>query len=225
MKLEGRKLEMSQFFMEDGTVIPVTLVVIDSEALPELAGKKVIVVGTSKGAGFTGVVKRYHFKGGPKTHGQSDRHRAPGSSGQGTTPGRVYKGKRMSGKMGNDQVTVKNLEVLAIDGDTIFVKGLIPGTRGAIVVINKVGKNKKFTPLWSDKPTEEATPEIAVVEAPIETAAKAVSDATETVETAEEKIETAESTVETASENVQTEEKVEEVPTEKVEEKIEEVDQ
>ena len=137
MKLEGRKLEMSQFFMEDGTVIPVTLVVIDSEALPELAGKKVIVVGTSKGAGFTGVVKRYHFKGGPKTHGQSDRHRAPGSSGQTTTPGRVYKGKRRAGRHGNKRVTLKGLKIVEVDAATkrMKISGPLPGARNSTVVI------------------------------------------------------------------------------------------
>lgn len=157
-------------------------------------GDIVDVIGVSKGKGYAGVVKRYRFHGGPKTHGQSDRHRAPGSSGQGTTPGRVYRGKRMSGRMGNDQVTVKNLEILAIEDDKIFVKGLVPGTRGAIVVIKKVGKNKKFKPLWSEKPIEEAAPVVEVVEV--------VKEAVEEVITPEEKIETAQDTVKTAEENV-----------------------
>ncbi len=120
------------------------------------AGDYVDVTGTSKGKGFAGVVKRYRFAGGPRTHGQSDRERARGSSGSGTTPGRVYKGKKMAGRMGNEQVTVKNLEVLEIKDDLILVKGLIPGTRGSIVVLNKVGrKNKNFTPLWAEKKEEE----------------------------------------------------------------------
>ena len=78
-------------------------------------GEKVNVTGVSKGKGFQGGVKRYNFRGGPKTHGQSDRHRAPGSIGAGTTPGRVIKGMRMAGRMGGDKVTVKNLDVIMID--------------------------------------------------------------------------------------------------------------
>lgn len=113
-------------------------------------GDMVDVSGTSKGKGFAGVVKRHGFHGGPKTHGQSDRHRAPGSIGSGTTPGRVYKGKRMAGRMGNEQVTIKNLEVLDVKDDAILVRGLIPGAKGSIVTITKVGKNKKFKPLWSE---------------------------------------------------------------------------
>ncbi len=115
-------------------------------------GDIVDVTGTSKGKGYAGVVKRHGFRGGPRTHGQSDRERAPGSIGQTTTPGRVYRGKRMAGRMGNAQVTIKNLEVLNVQGDTVLVRGLIPGVRGAMVMIKKVGKNKKFIPLWSEKP-------------------------------------------------------------------------
>lgn len=125
----GTKLEIAEVF-EPGDIVDVT--------------------GTSKGKGFAGVVKRYRFHGGPRTHGQSDRERARGSSGSGTTPGRVYKGKKMAGRMGNEQVTVKNLEVLSIKGDNILVRGLVPGSKGSIVVVKKVGrKNKNFMPLWS----------------------------------------------------------------------------
>src|SRR3989344_1635042 len=120
-------------------------------------GDVVDVTGTSKGKGYAGVVKLHGFHGGPKTHGQSDRHRAPGASGSGTTPGRVYRGKKMSGRMGNEQVTIKNLEILDVKEDTILVRGLIPGTKGSVVIITKVGKNKKFRPLWSEsKPEDEA---------------------------------------------------------------------
>ena len=80
-------------------------------------GESVDVVGTSKGKGFQGAVKRYHFRGGPKTHGQSDRERAPGSRGSGTTPGRVYKGARGPGHMGNDRVTAQNLKVVLVDAE------------------------------------------------------------------------------------------------------------
>lgn len=114
------------------------------------AGDIVDVTGTSKGKGFAGVVKRHGFHGGPRTHGQSDRERAPGSIGQTTTPGRVYRGKRMAGRMGNERVTIKNLEVLDVLEDKILVRGLIPGSKGSIVIVHKVGKSKKFVPLWSD---------------------------------------------------------------------------
>ena len=102
-------------------------------------GEKVNVTGTSKGKGFQGGVKRYNFRGGPKTHGQSDRHRAPGSIGAGTTPGRVIKGMRMAGRMGGDKVTVKHLEVVMIDADRnlLLVKGGVPGHKDALVVIRK----------------------------------------------------------------------------------------
>lgn len=110
-------------------------------------GDKIDVIGISKGKGFAGGVKRYHFKGGPKTHGQSDRHRAPGSIGSGTTPGRVYKGKRMAGKMGFEQVTVRNLTVAWIDGNTLYIDGLIPGALDALVKIVKKGEDKRFVPL------------------------------------------------------------------------------
>lgn len=103
-------------------------------------GDIVGVGGVSKGKGFAGVVKRWKFKGGPRTHGQSDRLRAPGSIGQGTTPGRVYKGKKMAGRMGGDMVTVKNLMVLGVSQETGEIKlgGPIPGARGKLVVIKRV---------------------------------------------------------------------------------------
>jgi large subunit ribosomal protein L3 len=103
-------------------------------------GDKIQVTGTSKGKGFAGVVKRHGFKGGPRTHGQSDRERAPGSIGQTTTPGRVYRGKRMAGRMGSDRVTVKGLEVVAVDNEKniLTVKGLVPGGTGGLLYIKKV---------------------------------------------------------------------------------------
>lgn len=102
-------------------------------------GDKVNVTGISKGKGFAGGVKRYHFKGGPHTHGQSDRERAPGSIGQTTTPGRVYRGKRMAGRMGSDRITVKNLQVVSIDSQNqiIGIKGLIPGGKDNLIIIKK----------------------------------------------------------------------------------------
>jgi large subunit ribosomal protein L3 len=101
-------------------------------------GDDVKVTGISKGKGFAGGVKRHGFKGGPKTHGQSDRQRGPGSIGQTTTPGRVYKGKRMAGHMGGDQVTTRNLKVIAISDNLLIVKGLVPGPKGGLVKITKI---------------------------------------------------------------------------------------
>ena len=102
-------------------------------------GDRIEVTGISKGKGFAGVVKRHHFAGGPRTHGQSDRERAPGSIGQTTTPGRVYKGKRMAGRMGQDRVTVKNLKVGAIDAEKniLTIKGLVAGGRNSLLIIRK----------------------------------------------------------------------------------------
>ena len=107
-------------------------------------GDLVNVTGISKGKGFAGVVKRWHFAGGPKTHGQSDRLRAPGSIGQGTTPGRVYKGKHMAGRMGQDRITVKNLIVAEMDSekDKIALSGPVPGSTGSLLLIKKVASGK-----------------------------------------------------------------------------------
>jgi large subunit ribosomal protein L3 len=105
-------------------------------------GDTVDVIGTSKGKGFQGGVKRYHFHGGPKTHGQSDRNRAPGSRGSGTTPGRVYKGARGPGHMGNERVTTQNLRVVLVDAERnlLGVRGAVPGAKGGLVVINEARK-------------------------------------------------------------------------------------
>ncbi len=105
-------------------------------------GERVDVIGTSKGRGFAGVVKRYHFAGGPKTHGQSDRQRAPGSLAAGTTPGRVFKGKRGPGRMGNERVTSANVRVVLVDPERnlLAVDGSVPGPRGGMVVIKAVRK-------------------------------------------------------------------------------------
>lgn len=102
-------------------------------------GDVVKISGISKGKGFAGVVKRHGFKGGPKTHGQSDRLRAPGSIGSTTTPGRVYKGKRMAGHMGVERVTVKGLIVVSVDNDNnlLVVKGLVPGPVNGLLEIFK----------------------------------------------------------------------------------------
>ncbi|MFT7583706.1 MAG: large subunit ribosomal protein L3 [Cellvibrionaceae bacterium] len=106
------------------------------------AGQMVDVTGKSKGKGYAGVVKRHHFAGGPKTHGQSDRHRAPGSIGATSTPGRVFKGMRMAGRMGNERLTVQNLEVMRVDEERnlIAIKGAVPGTKGGLVMIRSAVK-------------------------------------------------------------------------------------
>lgn len=105
-------------------------------------GDRVTVRGISKGKGFAGVVKRHHFRGGPKTHGQSDRHRAPGSIGSGSSPGRVLKGLRMAGHMGDAKCTVRNLKVVKVDvgRSLLLVNGAVPGAKNSILAIEKVNK-------------------------------------------------------------------------------------
>jgi len=195
----GKKLEMSQKFKEDGTVVPVTLIsagpckvtqvkteekdgvnavqigfdVVKKLNKPEaghlkdlenfrylteiaiekpeeysrgqeikvsvlVPGEKVQVVGTSRGMGFAGVVKRHHFRGGPATHGHKDNLRSPGSIGAGGVQ-RVFKGMRMAGRMGGERVTIKNLEVIDVDEqkNVLAIKGAIPGKRGAVVLISQ----------------------------------------------------------------------------------------
>lgn len=131
-------------------------------------GDVVDVTGISKGKGFAGGVKRHHFRGGPKTHGQSDRERAPGSIGQTTTPGRVYKGKRMAGHMGHVKVTIKNLKVVGVDevNKKLYVEGLIPGSKNSIVTITRVGETKKFVPLYKKEEPIEATQPVSAENTP-----------------------------------------------------------
>ena len=139
-KIICKKLNMTQIWKDD-KVIPVTGLSFgekDKEALvAEIKeGERVIVTGTSKGRGFQGVVKRHGFHGGPQTHGQKNRLRAPGSIGS-TAPQRVIKGKKMAGHMGMQRVTVKNLEVAKIipEEKILFLKGAVPGPRGRAVEI------------------------------------------------------------------------------------------
>ena len=102
------------------------------------AGELVDVTGVSKGHGFTGSIARHHFRRGPKSHG-SDHHRAPGSIGAGTYPGRVWKGTRMAGHMGDERVTVKKLKVVKVDPERnlILVKGAVPGARNGLLLVQK----------------------------------------------------------------------------------------
>jgi large subunit ribosomal protein L3 len=107
-----------------------------------IVGERVDVIGTSKGKGFQGAVKRHGFAGGPKTHGQSDRLRGPGSRGSTTTPGRVFKGSRGPGHMGHDRVTVQNLSVVLVDAERnlLGLQGAVPGPRGGVLLIREARK-------------------------------------------------------------------------------------
>jgi hypothetical protein len=149
-------------------------------------GEIVDVVGKSKGKGFAGGVKRYHFAGGPKTHGQSDRHRAPGSIGSGTTPGRVRKGLHMAGHMGDDRVTIKNLRVFDTDTarNVLLIEGAIPGATNGLLRIRKTGKVSKepklvraAAPVAEDEEVpaaaEEPAGEVAATEEPVAEVAEA----------------------------------------------------
>lgn len=118
-------------------------------------GDRVSVIGTSKGKGFAGVVKRHHFRGGPASHGHKDNLRAPGSIGAGGVQ-RVFKGMRMAGRMGNDRVTVKNLEIIEIHPETneLLIKGAVPGGKNAMLMISTAGD------LQIQK-KQQSTPEVA----------------------------------------------------------------
>ena len=145
-KKDGKPLKVGEVRITEEEKIPVGEIITVDKVFTQ--GDLVDVVGTSKGLGFTGVVKRYHFKGGPRTHGQSDRERAPGSIGQSTTPGRVYKGKRMAGKEGNKRNTVKNLLVVKVDSQNnkLVLKGAVPGKAKGLLVIKNTGKKVKNIP-------------------------------------------------------------------------------
>jgi len=148
-----KKLKHIQEFRFDPAVLPVTekegkksvsfgetVVEVGQELKPNhlfAISDSITVTAVSKGKGFQGVVKRHHFKGGSKTHGQSDRQRAPGSIGMSTTPGRVFKGKRMAGRMGNDTVTIKGLSVMEVTETSLVLKGLVPGAIGGLVHIRR----------------------------------------------------------------------------------------
>ena len=123
---------LQEFEIDDSAEIEVGQE-ISTEIFSEI--KKVKVSGTSKGRGFAGGVRRYGFKGGPKTHGQSDRHRAVGSIGAGSSPGRVWPGTRMPGHFGNAKTTVKGLRLVKVDStnNILLIKGAIPGFNGSTV--------------------------------------------------------------------------------------------
>ena len=108
-------------------------------------GQKVDVTGTTIGKGFAGAVKRHNFRTQDATHGNSLSHRAPGSIGQNQTPGRVFKGKKMAGHMGNKQRTIQNLEVVRVDADrsVLLIKGAVPGSKGSDVIVKPAVKGSK----------------------------------------------------------------------------------
>lgn len=103
-------------------------------------GEKVNITGVSKGLGFQGGVRRHHFAGGPKTHGQSDRLRAPGSIGGSSFPSHTWKGQKMAGRMGGEQVTTKNLQIVDVDiqKNLLLVKGAVPGKKNSLVTVKKI---------------------------------------------------------------------------------------
>lgn len=194
--LKGRKLQMSQIFMDNGKVVPVTVVELDSANSVKLAdnflNKDVVVVGKSKGKGFTGGIKRWGFRKQGETRGASNKVRAPGAIGS-QTPGRVYKGKKMAGHKGNVQITVKGLKIVSINPDLnqLMVSGPIPGARNSEVFLN-LGDIEIVEPVVE---TPEEVEEAPVVEEKIE-------------EVSEEKVEEkAEEVVEEKAEEVKEEEK------------------
>jgi len=166
-QIKGAKLKKAPLFLaEIRTEEKPEFKVGDQIKLGEVLkeGDLVKVSGISKGKGFQGVVRRWHFKGGPRTHGQSDRERAPGSIGQTTTPGRVYRGKRMAGRMGGQKTTVSGLLVMKVEDETLMIKGLVPGPKKGILVLLKTGEQKNFVGLLRGgekeiKETEEAKAE------------------------------------------------------------------
>ena len=125
-------------------------------------GDLISVASKSRGKGFTGVMKRWGFAGGPRTHGQSDRQRSPGSIGGTTTPGRVVKGKKMPGRSGGQTTTIQRLKVLQIDeaGGEVIISGLVPGSRGSLIRIRKSGQVKNFVPLLGTEEQPDKTKKI-----------------------------------------------------------------
>jgi large subunit ribosomal protein L3 len=142
LKINALKLNMSQVFLDNGKVVPVTILKSENDLTPELLNQIIMIVGTSKGKGFTGVMKKWNFAGQQATRGQSDRPRAAGAIG-GQTPGRVFLGKKMAGRHGNKRVTLKNITILNVDVDNklLTVSGPIPGARNSKVELHVEGLN------------------------------------------------------------------------------------
>jgi len=159
-------LDMGQVFSPDGRVVPVTSVSLSEIPADFIPGTPVRVVGTSKGKGFAGVMKRHGFAGMPATHGRSTKGRAPGSIGGTTTPGRVYRGKRMAGRMGGEQVTVPGLAVVEVDAENKIAKisGALPGPRLSYLTIlyepGEVVAESESQPVPEEKSAEDSKEEV-----------------------------------------------------------------
>ena len=134
-------------------------------------GDSIEVTGISKGKGFAGVVKRHHFRGGPASHGHKDNLRAPGSIGAGGVQ-RVFKGMRIAGRMGGDQVTIKNLEIIKVDAanNEIFIKGAVPGGRNALVIVRGPGELKITKNVKAENSAKKVETEAPVADVATETA-------------------------------------------------------
>ena len=152
----GKKVGMTRIFTDDGKSVPVTVLHVDKNRVTQLKeresdGYRAVqvaygakkpsrvskVTGISKGKGFAGTIKRHNFRGQDNSHGNSISHRVPGSTGQCQTPGRVFKGKKMSGHMGDERVSTKNLTVVKVDPkrDLLLIKGAVPGAKGGRVIV------------------------------------------------------------------------------------------
>lgn len=151
-------------------------------------GDRVKVTGTSKGKGFAGVVKRWGFAGGPKTHGQSDRHRAPGSIGGASWPSRVWKGMKMAGRMGSERVTILNLKVVKVDleQNVLLVKGAVPGARNGYLLIQRTTELTSV-PISSEKEEKKAKSE-GKVEEKLQKVSAPEATASETPSSSEEEV-------------------------------------
>jgi large subunit ribosomal protein L3 len=142
-KINGKKLNMTQVFSDTGKVIPVTIVACETDVNSELENKDIVIVGKSKGKGFTGVMKKWGYHGGPATRGQGIKMRTPGSIGS-QTPGRVLRGKKMAGRAGNERITIKGLKIVKVVSDLkqIMVSGPIPGARNSKIEVKILGETK-----------------------------------------------------------------------------------
>jgi 50S ribosomal protein uL3 len=134
--IKGKKLNMSQIFLETGVLVPVTIVTCNADVTQELENKDIEITGFSKGKGFTGVMKKWNFKGEMATRGQSNKPRSAGSIGS-QTPSRVMKGKKMAGRHGNKQVTIKGLKIVKVypEKKEVLVSGPVPGARNSSLKI------------------------------------------------------------------------------------------
>lgn len=164
MKGLGAFMSMKEFRTEAGETKVGDVINVDTFAV----GDGIQVIGVSKGKGFQGVVKRHGFKGSKKTHGNKDQLRMPGSAGA-TGPAHVFKGMRMGGRMGGDQVTVKNLEIVAVDTENniLSIKGAVPGARNGLVLISGEGELKISQANTETK--EEKIEEVVAVAEEVET--------------------------------------------------------